>query len=86
VLESGITSERVSGSPRAGGFQESHSEFTVNSPLANLQRSARRCINQASILWILFIYQVHALIGSECCQSRGGIRNTGNCVFRGDLR
>jgi hypothetical protein len=32
VLESGITSERVLGSPRAGGFQESHSEFTVNSP------------------------------------------------------
>ena len=29
VVESGIPSERVSGSPRVGGFQENHSEFTV---------------------------------------------------------
>jgi hypothetical protein len=31
VFESGITSKRVSESSRVEGFQENHSEFTVNS-------------------------------------------------------
>ena len=31
VFESGIVSKRVLGSSKGGGFQENHSEFTVNS-------------------------------------------------------
>jgi hypothetical protein len=31
VFESGVTSKRLSRSPRVGGLRENHSEFTVNS-------------------------------------------------------
>src|SRR5579863_9666809 len=43
-----------------------HSEFTVNSLLAHWPPRACRCITQASILLIHFIYQVHSLSGPEC--------------------